>query len=141
VRLMAGSADELVTLSVQMFNLADYYTGSERFEEAIRLLEEVVAFDEKLGLPDAESDKQLLAQVRKLAGMTAAERGRFYADTPAAPATISGGPDAMTELLDQLDGVEAVNRTELEALMRELAHLPPEERLRRVMAMRGKPSD
>lgn len=141
VRLKAQGAEELITLSVQMYNLADYYTGWERFDEAVRLLEEVVGFDERLGLPDVESDREMLAQVRKLAGMTPGQRDQFYADTPAAAPSVSGGPDAMTQLLDQLEGIESIDRADLEALMRELAALSPEEQLQRVMALRGKRDD
>ena len=136
LRLKAQTSDELVTLSVQMFNLADYYTAVERFTEAIQLLEQVVAFDERLGLPDIESDRQMLEQVRKLAAMSATERQRFYANTPASEPTLTGGSDAMTQLLDQLADVESVDRSELEVLMRELVHLSPEEQLQRVMALR-----
>lgn len=139
-RLNAKSSEDLITLSVQMFNLADYYVGQERFKEAISLLEQVVGFDEKLGLPDIDSDLDTLNQVRKLAAMTPAERQRFYTNTPAAPATVTGNfppeantPDAVSQLLEQLEGIDSINRAELEVLVRELANLPPEEQIRRVM--------
>jgi len=137
-RLKAQSPEDLVTLSVQMFNLADYYTGVERFAEAISLLEQVVAFDEKLEIPDIDSDQQMLDQVRKLAAMTPDERKKFYAQTPAAQATVTGNfpsdtPDAVSQLLEQLEGIDTIDRSELEILVRELAGLSPEEQIRRVM--------
>lgn len=136
-RLKAQSPDDLITLSVQMFNLADYYVGKERFKEAISLLEQVVGFDEKLGLPDIDSDRETLAQVRKLAAMTPAERQRFYTNTPAASATVTGlpadTPDEVSQLLQQFEGIDTIDRAELEILVRELANLPPEEQIRRVM--------
>ncbi len=136
MRVKAQSAEDLVTLSVQMFNLADYYTGIERFDDAIRLLEEVAALDERMGLPDAESDRQMLEQVRRLAAMTPEERKQWYANTPAGLPTATAMPDEMTQLLNQLDGVEGVDRAELEALMRQLAGLSPEEQVKKVLEMR-----
>ena len=125
LRLATQTHDELVTLSVQLFNLADYYTGVERFAEAIQVLEQVVAFDEQLGLPDVDSDRQMLAQVRKLATLTATDRQRFYAHTPASAPSVTGGPDAVAQLLDQLEGVDSIDRADLEDLVRELAELSP----------------
>jgi tetratricopeptide (TPR) repeat protein len=137
IRLKAKSHDDLVTLSVQMFNLADYYTGRERFAEAITLLEQVVGFDEKLGLPDIASDLDTLNQVRKLAAMSPAERQQFYASTPASAPTVTGlpanTPDAVSQLLEQLEGIDTIDRAEVEALVRELVGLSPEEQVRRVM--------
>jgi hypothetical protein len=136
MRVKAQSADDLVALSAQMFNLADYYTGVERFDDAIRLLEEVVALDERMSLPDAESDRQTLEQARRLAVMTPDERKRWYANTPAGLPTATAMPDEMTQLLNQLDGVDAVDRAELEVLMRQLAGLSPEEQVKKVMEIR-----
>ena len=136
MRVKAQSADDLVALSAQMFNLADYYTGVERFDDAIRLLEEVVALDERMSLPDAESDRQTLEQARRLAVMTPDERKRWYANTPAGLPTATAMPDEMTQLLNQLDGVDAVDRAELEVLMRQLAGLSPEEQVKKVLEMR-----
>lgn len=141
LRLKAQTHEELVTLSVQMFNLADYYTAVERFAEAIQLLEQVVAFDVQLGLPDQESDQQMLAQVRKLAGMTPDARRQFYANTPQSQSTLTDGRDAVTRLMDQLEGIEGIDRTDLEMLVRELAQLSPEEQLRRLTALRNNPSE
>lgn len=137
VRLKARADDELVTLSAQMFNLADYYIGMERWDDAIRLLEEVVALDERLGLPDVESDRQMLEQARQLAAMTPDERRRFFANTPQARPTMTTGPDDVNQLLDQLD-VPPEDRAELEALMRQMQGLSTEEMVKRVMEMRGK---
>jgi len=137
LRLKAQSHDELVTLSVQMFNLADYYTGTERFAEAVQLLEQVVAFDERLSLPDLDLDQQMLDQVRKLAAMTPDARRRFYTNTPQGQSTLTDGRDAVTRLMDQLEGVDGINRAELEELVRELAQLSPEEQMRRMMELRN----
>ncbi len=137
LRLKGESVDDLVTLSVQLFNLADYYIGLERFADAIRLLEEVVSLDERLGLPDTESDRQMLESARRLAGMTPEERRQWYQNTPASQPTTTAGPDEITQLLQQLEGVVSVDRAEIEALMRELAGLSPEEQVKRVMELRG----
>jgi hypothetical protein len=136
LRLKAQTHAELVTLSVQMFNLADYYTGVERFAEAIQLLEQVVAFDERLGLPDVDSDRQMLEQVKQLTSMTPAARKQFYADTPQGQATYTDGRDRLSHLLDQVEGIEGIDRAELEQLVRELAQLSPEEQLQRVEDLR-----
>jgi len=140
-RLKAQSADDLLTLSVQMFNLADYYTGLERWDEAIRLMEEVVALDEKIGHPDIESDRQMLEQVRRLAGMTPDARRQFYSNTPQSEPTMSYLADPVKDLLAQIDNVSDEERAELEKLMREMSGLSPEEQVRRVMAMRGMKND
>jgi hypothetical protein len=137
-RLKAQAADDLLTLGVQMFNLADYYTGMERWDDAIRLMEEVVALDEKIGHPDVESDRQMLEQVRRLAGMTPEARKQFYSDTPQSEPTVSYLADPVKDLLAQINNVSNEERAELEQLMREMSGLSPEEQVKRVMEVRGK---
>lgn len=139
IRLKAQTPDDVVTLGVQMFNLADYYTGVERFEEAIRLMEEVVALDERIGHPDIDSDRQMLAQVRQLAGMSPDARRQFYASTPQSQPTVSYLSDPVKELVDQLDGLSPEEKEDLQKLVREMHGLPPEEQVRRALeAMKGK---
>jgi len=138
LRLAGQAVSDWVSLSVQLFNLADYYAGMEQFAEAIRLLEEVVALDERLGLPDIDSDRQMLEQVRQLAAMTPGERKHFYQRNPASQPTLTTGPDEVTQLLEQLEGVESIDRAEIEVLMRQLVGLSPEEQVKRVLEMRAK---
>ncbi|MCB8917149.1 MAG: tetratricopeptide repeat protein [Ardenticatenaceae bacterium] len=56
---------DVVGLSIDMFNLALLYEDQARLAEALPLLEQVVAIDEKVGLPDLESDRQVLNRVRQ----------------------------------------------------------------------------
>jgi tetratricopeptide (TPR) repeat protein len=132
LRLRAQSADDLLALGAQMFNLADYYTGLEQWAEAIRWLEEVVSLDEKIGHPDIESDRQALAQVRRLAGMTPAARRQFYANTPQSEPTATYMADPVEDLISQLESLSPEERTEVAALMREMKGLSAAELLRRV---------
>jgi len=141
IRLNANTSDDLVMLGVQMFNLADYYTGVERFDEAIRLMEEVVALDEKIGHPDTDSDRQMLEQVRRLAGMSPEARQQFYTNTPQSEPTVSYLSDPVKDLVAQLDSLPPEEREDLEELMREMQGLPPEEQLRRAMEAVRKQGD
>ncbi|MBM4421950.1 MAG: tetratricopeptide repeat protein [Chloroflexi bacterium] len=136
-RAVAQSADDFVTLSALLFNLADYYTGMERWDDAIRLLEEVVALDERMTLPDADSDREALESARRLAAMTPAQRAQFYSRTPQARPTLTTGPDEVTQILSQLN-VPPDERAELEWMMRQMRGMSAEEMVRRAMEMRGR---
>jgi hypothetical protein len=133
LRLNTKTGDDLVMLGVQLFNLADYYTGLERFTDAIRLMEEVVALDEKIGHPDIDSDRQMLDQVRRLADMTPEQRTQFYASTPQAQPTVSYLADPVKDMIAQLDSLPPEEREDLEALVREMQGLSPEEQVARAM--------
>ncbi len=62
----AGQGPEtLQTLSVALYNQAGYLAQVERFDQAVAAMEEVVAIDERLGLPDLESDRARLEQMRR----------------------------------------------------------------------------
>ncbi len=133
IRLNAHTPDDLVMLGVQMFNLADYYTGVERFDEAIRIMEEVVALDEKIGHPDTDSDRQMLEQVRRLAAMSPEERQQFYTNTPQSQPTVSYLADPVKDLISQLDTLSPEEREDLEALVHQMQGLSPEEQMKRVL--------
>ncbi len=69
--------ESLVGLSVLLYNVADYYRGAERFDDAVRALQEVVALDERTGHEDLESDRQTLQQTRKMAALTPEQRAEL----------------------------------------------------------------
>jgi hypothetical protein len=133
LRLNAKTGDDIVMLGVQLFNLADYFTGMEQFENAILAMEEVVALEEKIGHPDIDSDRLMLDQVRKLAAMSPNERKRFYANTPPSQPTVSYLADPVKDMISQLDTLSPEEREDLEALVREMHGLSPEEQVARAM--------
>jgi hypothetical protein len=57
-----------------LYNLANYYSAAERFEDAVRALAEVVALDERTGHEDLASDRQALEQARMMAALSPEER-------------------------------------------------------------------
>lgn len=138
VRMKGTDAESLVTLSTQLFNLADYYTGMDRHEDAIRAMEEVVVIDERLGLADLESDRQTLESVRRLAAMSSEQRKQWYQDTPAGRPSVTQGPDEIKPLLDQLDMFSQEERADLEQIMRGLSGLSAEEQVRRALEIQAK---
>lgn len=138
VRQKELDSESLVTLSTQLFNLADYYTGMDRYEDAIRAMEEVIAIDQKLGLADLESDRRALESVRRLAAMTSDQREQWYRDTPTGRPSVTQGPDEIKPLVDTLDMFSAEERADLEAIMRRLSGLSPEEQVRRAMEIQAR---
>ncbi|MDX9833384.1 MAG: tetratricopeptide repeat protein, partial [Anaerolineae bacterium] len=117
-RQAGGGHEALVTLSVQLYNLAAYYRQAGRFDDAVRALEEVVALDERTGHQDLESDRQALAEARRLAAMPPEERER---ERP------QGGPQAGALPIDA-EELPPELREQLEAFAEQLARLSPEER-------------
>jgi hypothetical protein len=138
VRMNGTDAETLVTLSTQLFNLADYYTGMDRYEDAIRVMEEVIVIDERLGLADLESDRQALESVRRVAAMSSEQRRQWYRETPAGQPSVTRGPDEIRPLLDQLDMFPPEERAELEQIMRGLSGLTPEEQARKALEIQAK---
>jgi tetratricopeptide (TPR) repeat protein len=59
---------DVVNASIHMFNLALLYEDQGRLNEALPLLERVVEIDERVGLPDLESDRRVLERVREKLG-------------------------------------------------------------------------
>ncbi|WP_129676700.1 tetratricopeptide repeat protein, partial [Candidatus Chloroploca sp. Khr17] len=57
----------LVNLSIALYNLAIFHAGQEQYAAAIPLLEEVVALDERTGHPDLASDRAKLEAMRQRA--------------------------------------------------------------------------
>ncbi len=66
--------DELVRLSVLLYNLAGFYQKAERHDDAVKAMEEVVAIDEQTGHQDLESDRETLETLRRIAALTPEER-------------------------------------------------------------------
>ncbi|NCC35702.1 MAG: tetratricopeptide repeat protein, partial [Chloroflexia bacterium] len=58
----------LVSLSIALYNLAIFHAGQAHYAAAIPLLEEVVALDERTGHPDLASDRAKLEEMRQRAG-------------------------------------------------------------------------
>jgi hypothetical protein len=77
VRQLEKDEETLVMLSILLHNLAGYYQDAERYDEAVTALAEVVAIDERINHPDLAQDQQALAQARRLAEMTPAERNKL----------------------------------------------------------------
>ncbi len=99
--------DELVTLSVLLFNLAGFYRRTGQHAQAVRALEEVVALDERTGHPDLESDRQALAEARRAAQSPPAE----------------GEPGIEA----QLAALPPEQRAQAEAAVRAFQNMSPEE--------------
>ena len=88
--------ESLVQLSVLLFNLAGYYAKAGRFEDAVAAMEEVVALDERTGHPDLVSDRQVLAEFRRLAALSPEEREALMA--AAASVSEAGEPVTLEDL-------------------------------------------
>jgi tetratricopeptide (TPR) repeat protein len=69
-RNVGTDRETLVHLSVMLYNLASRYGQLGRHADAVPLLEEVVALDERNQHPDLEADRQTLAVARRRAGGT-----------------------------------------------------------------------
>ena len=125
MREAGDGRDELVTLSVMLFNLAGYYQQAGRHDEAVQALEEVVALDEQTGHEDLESDRQALATARRMAAMTPEER---EAMSGAGGLLASLSPEQRAELeakaAESGQSVEAL----LEQITQQMQNMSPEER-------------
>lgn len=109
----AGQGHEaLVTLSVMIYNLAGYYQNAERYEDAVKAMEEVVAIDEQTGHEDLESDRTTLEVARRIASMSPEERAALQEQ---------GSAEENEGRGDERDGFEA-------QLQAQLSQLPPEQR-------------
>jgi hypothetical protein len=93
-----------------LYNLAGYYQDAERHDDAVKVMEEVVAIDEQTGHQDLESDRKALETIRRIASLTPEERERDLTPNP-----------SPTGRGVQEDGFEA-------QLQAQLAQLPPEKR-------------
>ena len=78
-RSAGDEPEDLVLLSGILYNLAIYYQAAGRFEMSVFTLEEVVALDEQTDHEDLESDRMTLESARRLARMSAEERGQWAA--------------------------------------------------------------
>ncbi|MBI4674484.1 MAG: tetratricopeptide repeat protein [Chloroflexi bacterium] len=126
-RARGNGRDELVALSVMLYNLSNYYAQAEQFDKAVDALEQVVALDEQTGHQDLESDRQQLEQMRQLAALSPEERAARRAR-----ARETGTENDADAPQAQLDALPPEQRAQLEAAAREaqarLAQMTPEER-------------
>ena len=108
----AGSErDDLVRLSVLLFNLGGYYSEAGDYAAAVAALQEVVALDERTGYPDLESDRATLEQARQMAALSPEERAALAAAAKQAAEQLA----AMSE--DERAGVmAAAQRAQIEQL-------------------------
>lgn len=81
-RARGEAREALVSLSVLLYNLATYYAYAGRHDDAVRVLEEVVALDERTGHPDLASDRQTLERARQAAALTPEEQARLLQMAP-----------------------------------------------------------
>jgi tetratricopeptide (TPR) repeat protein len=128
----AGQEEQetLITLSVFLFNLAEYYGQAERYADAVKALEEVVKLDEATDNPDLEVDRRTLQSARKIAALSPTERQRLKTR---ASSERQSEPENEFEasLQAQLAMLPPAQRAEAEAALRqviqEFQSLPPEE--------------
>jgi hypothetical protein len=66
-RATGDDRQNLVNLSIALYNLAIFHAGQENYTGAVPLLEEVVALDQRTGHPDLASDQAKLEQIRRRA--------------------------------------------------------------------------
>jgi tetratricopeptide (TPR) repeat protein len=129
-----GQVDALVALSVLLYNLAGYYQATERHDEAVAALQEVVALDERTGHPDLASDREALEEARALARLSPEERASLQAGS-AAP------PDVAAQIEAQLAQLSPEERAEMEAAAHEvaqrLAQMSPEEQAAELAGMQA----
>ncbi|HJZ13638.1 MAG TPA: hypothetical protein VJ521_15900, partial [Acidobacteriota bacterium] len=107
-----GGRAALITLSVILFNLAGFYGNADRYDDAVKAMEEVVAIDEQTGHQDLESDRKMLETFRRIASLSPEERAQLRQQAQEE----QDSPDP-----DGEDGFEA-------QLQAQLAELPPERR-------------
>ncbi|MCA9954418.1 MAG: CHAT domain-containing protein [Anaerolineales bacterium] len=120
--------ENLVTLSVLLFNLSGYLQNSGQFAAAVTALEEVVALDEETNHPDLASDKAALAQARELAANPPANSPLV----PSAPPTFA---DILAMYEAQLLQLPAEQQHQLKAEIARLRQLSPEEQAQYVEAV------
>ena len=132
--------DELVKLSVKLYNLAGYYSGADRHDDAVKTLEEVVALDEKTGHSDLESDRQALEAARKNAALTPEEREQLKQRLQEELAS-SENESFEAQLQAQLAQIPSEQREEAEANYRkgyeEFQRLSPAEKAERLRAIQA----
>lgn len=144
VSLARGAGEgrnDLIRLSVTLYNLAGYYTGAERFEDAVKALEEVVALDEQTENPDLESDRQTLEAARRNTALTAEEREQIRQRLLEGQGSSSEDESFESQLQAQLAQIPLEQRAEVEANYRkgyaEFQRLSPEEKAERIRAQQA----
>ena len=108
--------ENLQSLSVALYNYGTYLAQAERLDEAVAALEEVVAIDERLGLPDLDSDRAALERmVRRRDGLPPAE------DAPS--------PEESQEAMQaQLEALPEAERERARQFLEQLERMSPAER-------------
>jgi hypothetical protein len=125
-RQQGNSEETLTTLSALLFGLTQFYGASDRFADATRAMEEVVAIDERTSHEDLESDRQMLENVRRLSTMTPEELKEVKASA-AQHQQEQDQVDENTEMEAYLASLPPEERTKVEAAMREFQQLPPDQ--------------
>ncbi len=110
--------DALVTLGVTLYNLAGFYGKADRFDAAVKAMEEVVAIDLQTGHEDLESDRQRLEAFRRMASMTPEERAQLQQRAQEEHASPDGEDGLEAQLQAQLAGLPPEKRAEAEAQIR-----------------------
>jgi tetratricopeptide (TPR) repeat protein len=80
LRTNGNDPDVLLTLSIQLYNLAGFYSNAERYEAAVQALEEVERLNEQTGHPElGQLAPRALAEARQMAALSPAEREHLLA--------------------------------------------------------------
>ncbi len=116
LRTAGNSRDAQQTLSVALYNQADYLAQLDRFAEAVTALAEVVAIDQRFGLDDLAADQQALAEMRQRADPTL----KRSANRPVGQELLAGEEEE-----------------QLAAFQAQLAALAPAEQARLLQAMQA----
>jgi hypothetical protein len=115
VRLLraAGSdANALISLSIQLYNLAGFYGDAERHGDAIDTLEEVVRLNEQTGHPElSQLAPRALESARQMAALSPAEREQLLAQARQAAGAFSRLSDE-----ERAGVMAAAQRAQIEAL-------------------------
>ncbi|MEP7134536.1 MAG: tetratricopeptide repeat protein, partial [Chloroflexota bacterium] len=132
VREASQEREALVRLSVLLFNLAGFYAKANRYDDAVKSMQEVVAIDEQTGHQDLESDREMLKKFEQIASMSPEERAQLQnsqASTPASGAGEQG--DFESQLQAQLAQLPPEERPQAEAQIRkayeDFQRMSPEE--------------
>lgn len=131
----AGEGREaLVTLSVILYNLAGFYQKTERHDDAVKAMEEVVAIDEQAGHQDLESDRERLETLRRIASLSPEEHEQLRQQAEEQESSQNDEDGFETQLQAQLAQLPSEKRAEAEAQIRkayaEFQRMSPEEQAR-----------
>jgi hypothetical protein len=128
MRERGQAQDGLFALTIQLVNLATFYSAADRYADASKLLEEALAIGESIHHPHLINIREWLANTRELAAMSPAERAQLKAEQNAAEeAKAQEEQAAEAEMEAQLAAMPPEQRAQVEAAMREFESKSPEE--------------